>query len=74
MGEKKFKLRADQIRDVAQGHGGCYASDRITVDGLKVGYMYREDPHDQLSGWIHLNELAFSEGGPRAWFVVVRRG
>lgn len=32
--------------------GYCLASDRITVDGLKVGYMYRENPDDvQDSGW-----------------------
>lgn len=52
---KKFGLRADQIKDLAQGHGGCIASDRITVDGLKVGYMYREAPHEGLSGWMFLS-------------------
>ena len=32
--------------------GGCLTSDRITVDGLKVGYMYREEPDkDTDSGW-----------------------
>ena len=32
--------------------GYCMATDRITVDGLKVGYMYRENPdNDQDSGW-----------------------
>lgn len=36
---------------------GCIASDRITVDGLPVGYMYREKPEDGAwyegydSGW-----------------------
>lgn len=32
---------------------GCVASDRISVDGCKVGYMYREEPHnEQDSGWV----------------------
>lgn len=25
---------------------GCIATDRITVDGLPVGYMYREKPEE----------------------------
>lgn len=32
--------------------GGCFASDRITVDGARVGYMYREAPDfPKDSGW-----------------------
>src|SRR4051794_7773678 len=53
--DKKLRLRADEIRQVAPGHGACMASDRITVDGDRVGYMYRREPdfaHD--SGWIFL--------------------
>ena len=23
---------------------GCFATNRVTVDGMKVGYMYREEP------------------------------
>ena len=50
--KKKFALRADQIRPLAKGRGGCFATDRITVDGCKVGYMYREEPDfDSDSGW-----------------------
>lgn len=34
------------------GPAGCIASDRIMVDGLPVGYMYREEPdNDSDSGW-----------------------
>jgi hypothetical protein len=52
---KKFKIPGDQIRQLIPNMGGCFASDRITVDGLKVGYMYRELP-DQgvLSGWTFM--------------------
>lgn len=32
--------------------GGCLATDKITVDGLLVDYMYREDAdYEQDSGW-----------------------
>lgn len=32
--------------------GYCYATDRITVDGCLVGYMYREEPEQGGdSGW-----------------------
>jgi len=51
-GMKKFKLSADEIVPIATGYGGCFATDHITVDGKKVGYMYREEsdrPED--SGW-----------------------
>lgn len=38
------------------GPDGCFATDRITVDGCKVGYMYREKPHPDYpdSGWRFL--------------------
>jgi hypothetical protein len=49
---KHFKLRADQILNLIPPMGGCLATDRITVDGLKVIYMYREESdHDKDSGW-----------------------
>ena len=49
---KKFKLSKDQIRPLVAMPGGCFATDRITVDGCRVGYMYREPPdHDSDSGW-----------------------
>lgn len=50
--DKKFKLAADQIRDIATGHGACFATDKITVDGQKVRFMYREEPDNDIdSGW-----------------------
>jgi hypothetical protein len=52
MGKKRFALRADQIRPLAEGRGGCIATDMITVQGCKVGYMYREEPDNDIdSGW-----------------------
>jgi len=50
--EKVFKIPGEQIRRIIAPCGSCIASDRITVDGKKVGYMYREQPDDDLdSGW-----------------------
>jgi hypothetical protein len=50
--EKVFKIPGDQIRRLIPNMGGCFASDRITVDGASVGYMYREKPDKDIdSGW-----------------------
>lgn len=50
--EKKFKLAAEQIRDIATGYGACFATDKITVDGEPVRFMYREEPDNDIdSGW-----------------------
>jgi hypothetical protein len=52
MSHKLFQLRADQIQPLATGHGGCIASDMVTVDGRLVGYIYREEPSGEFdSGW-----------------------
>lgn len=32
--------------------GGCFMTDRVAVDGLEIGYMYREEPtRPEDSGW-----------------------
>jgi hypothetical protein len=50
--KKDFKLRPDQFLPLAEGHGSWIATDRITVDGLRVGYMYSEAPSNMIgSGW-----------------------
>lgn len=56
--EKQYKLRADQLEPIAEGHGACIASDKITVDGNPVGFMYREAAiHEVDSGWRFLSGL-----------------
>lgn len=48
---KRYALKGP-IKKLAPGRGGCIATDMITVDGMKVGIMYRmpkEHPID--SGW-----------------------
>lgn len=47
MGKSKnfFKKKEDIVELLNwEGAEGCIATDRITVDGLPVGYMYREEP------------------------------
>ena len=52
---KQFKLAKDQIKRLVPHDGGCLASDRITVDGRRVGFMYREAPdHEADTGWRFL--------------------
>lgn len=49
---KHFRLSANEIKPLVEGYGSCYASDKITVEGYPVRFMYREDPnHDADSGW-----------------------
>lgn len=53
---KRYKIPAEQIRDIARGYGACFASDEILVGGFPVGYMYREDPDfSEDSGWRFLS-------------------
>jgi hypothetical protein len=52
MSAKNFKLAADEIKPLVHGLGGCIATDKITVEGYPVRFMYREEPDNQIdSGW-----------------------
>ena len=52
MKRKQFKLKAEEITELVPKLGGCYATDKITVEGLEVGYMYREQSSfENDSGW-----------------------
>lgn len=49
-----IKINVEKLVDWNEPNGeGCIASDKITKEGFKVGYMYREQPDDKLpdSGW-----------------------
>lgn len=49
---KRFRLDPDAAAEVAPGRGACIASDRITVDGARIGFLYREEPdYPSDSGW-----------------------
>jgi hypothetical protein len=41
-----------EFEDIILNGGTCYASLKITKDGLPVGYMHREEKEDEFdSGW-----------------------
>jgi len=52
--EKIFYIPRSRIKRIIDSAEGCYATDRITVEGCKVGFMYREEPCQNSfadSGW-----------------------
>ena len=56
MMRKYFKLKPEDIKQLIEPMGSCLASDKITVEGLPVGYMYRENPEEENdSGWRFLS-------------------
>lgn len=56
MNSYRFKLKPEEIRELVPAMGYCLVSDKITVEGLPVGFMYRENPEDEGdSGWRFLS-------------------
>jgi len=54
--EKNLRLQPHQIVRLIPAMGNCVATDKITVDGEPVGYMYRVQPADASdSGWRFLS-------------------
>ncbi len=52
MTKEKYVLPLDQIEQLIDQKGYCFASDMITVDGHKVGFMHRELREDRDdTGW-----------------------
>ena len=52
-----IKIKIEDLIEWNEPNGnGCVVSDRITKEGFKVGYMYREQPDEQNpdSGWRFL--------------------
>lgn len=50
--EKQFLLKKEDIKQLIKFGFSCIASDRITVDGKKIGYMYKENPTSEFdTGW-----------------------
>ena len=50
---KSYQLSPTQIQTLVPHMGSCIASDMITVQGLKVAYMYREEAQSSdESGWV----------------------
>ena len=52
MMDKEYKLTSEEIKPLVQGYGACIATDKITVEGYPVRFMYREEPDNDVdSGW-----------------------
>lgn len=52
-----IEIEVKELIDWNEPNGeGCIVSDKITKEGYKVGYMYREDPTPNMpdSGWRFL--------------------
>lgn len=52
--DKDYFLKASEIKRLINSNEGCIATDRITIDGCKVGFMYREETYQNDypdSGW-----------------------
>ena len=50
--EKKFVMNKEEIKALVPYTTGSFVTDRIMVDGKKIGYMYREISHKaEDSGW-----------------------
>lgn len=52
---KEFFLKAEEIKPLIESELFCIATDRIMVDGCKIGYMMRHEPQEnqpQDSGWV----------------------
>ncbi len=55
---KKLKLSDEELKPLVAAGRTCIATDRITVEGLPVRFMYREDPIGATdSGWRFLSGL-----------------
>lgn len=51
-----FDYETSEVKPLATGRGGCIASNRATVDGFGVFYMYRSEPINDIdSGWAFLH-------------------
>ncbi len=54
--EKNFRIKGEDIKQLIGSKGGCMASDKITVEGELVDFMYRENPDfDVDNGWRFLS-------------------
>lgn len=59
---KKYLLKPNEFKDIALGFGSCIATDEITVNGNRVGFMYRENPDNEIdSGWRFFSGLESQE-------------
>ena len=49
---KNYKLKKEEINKIIKLNGSCIASNKITIEGMKIEYMYKEKPTNEIdSGW-----------------------
>lgn len=49
---QEFKIKKEDIKKLIDIKGSCIASNKITIEGNKIGYMYREEPSNEVdTGW-----------------------
>lgn len=49
---QEFKIKKEDIKKLIDIKGSCIASNKITIEGKKIGYMYREEPSNEVdTGW-----------------------
>lgn len=56
--DKVFKIKPEDMKRIVDDERGCLATDKITVEGMKVGFMYRERLDEDIendSGWRFLS-------------------
>ena len=50
--KKTYLPNLSEVKELVPGRGACIVTDRITVEGLPVRFMYREEPDNDIdSGW-----------------------
>ncbi len=75
MSGQNFKIKVEDIKDLVSHMGYSIVSNTITMDGLPVGYMYREEPGNKDdSGWRFLSgtetqEYVDDEGNSKVFDV-----
>jgi len=53
---KNFRIKREDIKQLIESIGACMATDKITVDGELVDFIYRENPDFEAdSGWRFLS-------------------
>lgn len=49
---KKYSITSENLIQFFEHNGGCVVTDRITVDGCEIGYMYCEETdREGDTGW-----------------------
>lgn len=75
MEKKKLLLKPEDVKDLIEPMGEALVTDHVTVDGMKIGYMYRDEPEDNDdSGWRFLsgteNQKYMDDPKNAGWYEV----